>query len=255
MQIQVFRHIHAALPSLLGLALLLLPGCGAHTADPGSSSATDDLALAAEPMMDPASAEPEDAPRYFPLHEGDFWVYVVTGSGGGTKGRGTPETAEVAVTGHSRIGESAVYQVDNYLFPVSDRRAHFFNRQPGEMMEVANGVSRLWYPYWQFSSPGKTGVKLPGFYDDCIGGSRGFCFGPGTVTVPAGTFEEAATIYYDTIPCGDRGLVSEVLAPDVGLIQRTVTSFAGETTWSPSCAVVGGQVWGTPPSSRPSTGP
>ena len=255
MQFLAFRYIQAALPPILGLVLLLQPGCNAHTTEPSSSSATDDLALIAGPLMDPTAAEPEDSPSYFPLHKGDFWMYVVTSSGGGPGGRGTPEVAEVTVTGYVRIGETVLYQVENYLFPVSDRRAYFINRSPGETREVVNESSGLWYPYWRFSMPEETLIKLPSFYDDCVGGSSGSSSRPGTVTVPAGTFEGAATISYDTIPCGDRGFVREVLAPGVGLIQRTITSFVGEVTWSLAYAEVGGRVWGNPPSSRPSAGP
>jgi hypothetical protein len=71
------------------------------------------------------------------------------------------------------------------------------------------------------------------------------------VTVPAGTFEYAAVVAYDSFSCADEGLYEEVFAPGVGLIRRTLVSRLGLMTWSLSYAIVSGQVWGTPVVSNP----
>jgi hypothetical protein len=113
-------------------------------------------------------------------------------------------------------------------------------------MELSGKEIGSWYPWSQFGED-EVPIALPDFAEDCIHGSSGMCLGLGTVRVPAGTFHRAATILYDEIPCGDLGLAQEVLAPGVGLIERTTYTILGPQTWSLVYAKVGDREWGEPP--------
>jgi hypothetical protein len=104
----------------------------------------------------------------------------------------------------------------------------------------------VWYPWSSIGSGNRVLITLPSFVDDCIHGSGGRFVDFRTVTVPAGTFEGAAVIAYNSRPCDDNGLFEEVFAPGVGLIRRSVVTMTGLRIWSLSYAEVGGRIWGAP---------
>jgi hypothetical protein len=156
------------------------------------------------------------------------------------------EVAEVRITGSYQIGDRRFFELDNYLFPISDSQTDFCNDDPGQAIEIAGQKLGLWYPWSQFGDE-QVPIALPEFDEDCVHGSEGLYLGRGTVTVPAGTFERAATIVYMSNPCSDAGFAREVFAPGVGLIKRATLTIAGEVDWSLVYASVGGRTWGSPP--------
>jgi len=228
----------------LGLAVLVLFGCSGNIVDPEGSTRRDKIGSLSHTLdRDEFGVS---TPCYFPLHEGDRWVYLKTGD------QLSPlvgsEAVVVRVTESHQMGEDqTVYHLDNYMFPLSGQPTQFYNQSPGEAFEVVQEETGLWYPWWKFSLPVETPILIPDLYTDCLHGSIGiYLGGPTTITVPAGTFERSVTIHYSSTPCADNGLVHEVFAPEVGLIERTTTSFVGEVTWSLVYAYVGGQEWGLP---------
>lgn len=228
------------LPTLalcLAGAALTSVGCSENLIDPETSARTTELGLASRPT----GGEAISSPSYFPLHDGDRWVYAVTESSYDEERGG--QIVEVNITGSRTIGERQVYHLDNYMFPISDNQTEFFNELPGHATELMGRQSGLWYPWSQFGAT-DVRISIPEFGDDCLHGSQGMYVRLSTVRVPAGTFQQAATIRYDSTPCVDLGLAREVLAPEVGLIERTVTTFVGEVTWSLVYANVGGKTWG-----------
>jgi hypothetical protein len=223
------------------MATLTSFGCGGNLIDPETSARTAELGSASRPTGSEEIGSLKDPPSYFPLHDGDRWVYVVTESPHNQQGGG--QVAEVNITGSHTIGDRQVYHLDNYMFPISDNQTEFFNELPGHATELMGRQSGLWYPWSQFGAT-DVRISLPEFDDDCVHGSEGLYVGLSTVSVPAGTFHQAATIRYDSTPCADLGLAREVLAPEVGLLERTVTTLVGEVTWSLVYAKVGGKTWG-----------
>jgi len=184
---------------------------------------------------------------YFPLHVGDRWIYELGGpTRNGVRHGRDPETAEVTVMGSHTEDGRQVFDLDGYLFPMSGRELQFFDEAPGQTVELTDRGTGLWYP-WSGFPGGEVYVAIPTFGPDCFHGSTGALRALGTVSVPAGTFENAATIDYLSNPCADLGPAHEVLAPGVGLIERRVNTYAGEAIWSLVYANVDGRTWGTPP--------
>jgi hypothetical protein len=227
----------------LGLSALVLFGCSDSIVDPESSMPREEIGSRSQTLDRQGFG---DLTRcFFPLHEGDRWIYRISRLSDQDQGGGV-EIEEVQVTGGYPMGDYQVFQLDNYLFPVSGGGIEFCNAEPGHAMEVVGEDLGLWYPWCQFG-PEELPIELPGSGDDCVHGSTGRYVGLDTVTVPAGTFHRAATILYDSSPCADNGFAREVFAPEIGLIERTTTTFLGQVTWKLVYANVGGQEWGTPP--------
>lgn len=104
-----------------------------------------------------------------------------------------------------------------YMTPLigeaTDDRGRGHGSAADRAMEYKTGRSGLWYPHHKFELIVEAPINLPEFAADCA----------------------------------DFGLVREVFAPGIGLIERTVVSLRGEETWSLAYAEVGGRVWGATP--------
>ena len=80
---------------------------------------------------------------------------------------------------------------------------------------------------------------------DCVHGVRGYVtIAAMPITVPAGSFPWSVTLNYDNHPCADSQVLSETLVPELGLVRRTVVTFAGTQVWSLCSAAVNGRVYG-----------
>jgi len=177
------------------------------------------------------------APAPFPLGVGDRWTYVAEGG----------RRAEVQVSDSFQNGDKTVYRVEGYLFTFSTADVLFFDEQgmtaemnverQGEQVPAESGI---WYPW---SDLGRR-VQIPAFAADCIHGTGGAILTDDVVSVPAGQFMNVITIRYDTHPCADQDLVSETFAPGIGLVSRTVRTFAGEERWALASATIDGQLIG-----------
>ena len=176
---------------------------------------------------------------YFPLNEGDIWVYARETAGPGSE-------MSVEVTDRYELDGRIIHVMEGYTLPHSIGPLHFYEETPGTTREVRDGRAGTWYPWSRLSSSKHLPVEIPELADDCIHGTSGSMTGFGSVTVPVGTFAHAITITYDTHPCADVAVVREVFAPGVGLIERTASSFLGEETWSLVYAEVGGETWSAP---------
>jgi hypothetical protein len=243
------------LPSFLLLSLIAVAlTCGGCS---DSALAPTESAIPATTKAAPTDADPAHD-SYFPLHEGGVWIYVLENAPeelvrhyerqDGVQLIDDVLVAEVAIAGVRMMGERQVFDVGNYLFPYASHEVRFFNESPGLAMELVAGEPALWYPWHQFADGDPARILLPENSTDCIHGSEGIY--PGflfTTHVPAGTFRRTATIHYYERPCGNAGVVTEVFAPGVGLIQRTVMTPHGPRAWSLAYAAVGGRRWGTMP--------
>jgi hypothetical protein len=183
--------------------------------------------------------------QYFPLHVSDTWVYVVS-ERDGSESRDMSGVEQVRVASSFKPGPNEVFRVENYAFRLSPAELQFFHDERGYTMELFGEEVGLWYPFFFRLGPSSILVQLPDFGDDCMHGSSGSSVALGPVSVPAGTFHEAITIAYDQGPCMDLGLVSETFAPEVGLIQRRLSTLHGEEIWSLQYAQVNGQIIGGP---------
>jgi hypothetical protein len=190
-----------------------------------------------------ALAAPDDVIHpYFPLQDGNRWIYVQRAQGIG----GTPQDPypmeEVEIIDRYRRNGHDVFVVDNYGFGIWQGSTHFFSDATGRTVEIQGDATGVWYP-WR--GPG-TEVQIPEFGNDCVHGAKGLTLDLGPVAVPAGDFKDCLTINYHSRRCQEIGLLSETFAPGIGLIRRQVTSTDGEQTWELKYAEVNGYVFSGP---------
>jgi hypothetical protein len=181
---------------------------------------------------------------YFPLDEGNRWVYMQSVQGLDRPTRDPYPMQEVRVVGGVRTEEGAeVFQVANYTFRLGQGSSRFADVN-GRVIEFNDRQTGQWYEF----TPGAQ-VSLPMFVNDCIHGSKGAVLGRRIVSVPAGTFQDCLDIQYTAVPCTQVGLVSETFAPGIGLIERRIRTGNGAIeTWSLKYAQVNGYVFTGPAS-------
>lgn len=179
---------------------------------------------------------------YFPLDEGNRWVYMQNLQGIDRPTRDPYPMQEVRVVGGIRIEEGAeVVRVANYTFRLGQGSSSFAELN-GRVIEFNGHETGQWYEF----TPGAQ-VNLPRFANDCIHGSKGTVLGQRIVSVPAGTFRDCLDIQYSAVPCAGIGLVSETFAPGIGLIERRIRNGNGAIeTWSLKYAQVNGYVFTGP---------
>jgi hypothetical protein len=176
-----------------------------------------------------------DASSYLPLEVGNRWTYVLDGGEQAVlQGEAQPRHG-VKVTSAGTAAGQDVFLVENYLFRFVPSDILFFNDKEGNTVEMrAEGAqndlpeSGLWYAW---SDPSGR-VKLPEFVFDCVHGSTGSILPTDdSITVPAGTFDDILRIEYNEHPCVDSGVLSEVFARGIGLVERRIITFHGVETW------------------------
>lgn len=183
--------------------------------------------------------------KYFPLHEGDRWVYVKSVHEFNPTPRPYP-MEEVQVIGRERIEGEEVFSVSNYTFQLGSGTTIFANSVTGPVIERFGAQTGTWYRF----EAGKT-VNLPEFANDCIHGSQGAVLDRHNYTVPAGSFADCLKISYTAVPCMEKRLVSETFAPSVGLIERQIKNAdGGIDVWALKYARVNGYVF-TGPTQEP----
>jgi hypothetical protein len=181
--------------------------------------------------------------NYFPLHNQDRWVYVQAADAHGINHPWTSlrKSIEVKITGVYTIhDEGRVFQMSNYAFGLAPDQMEFLGGNlNGPVVEVMGGQSGTWY---RFEIGNR--IELPAFGNDCIRGSKGAVVRQVDREIPAGRFERCVEIVYSTTPCMDLGLASEVFAPGIGLIERTLrVAGGGFQTWELKWAKVNGVVF------------
>lgn len=183
---------------------------------------------------------------YFPLHDGDRWSFVLETDA--QQGRINPTQdypnplEDVAVTNSERDADSGseVFQLSNYTFQLGNGDdTQFMVSRRAEVVEVDGNQTGVWYRFEQ-GSP----ISIPEFANDCIHGSKGTVIRQTNIVVPAGYFRNCMEISYAQTPCLKAGLVKEVFAPEVGLVQRTIINAdGGVENWSLKRAEVGGRAY------------
>ena len=172
-------------------------------------------------------------PDYFPLLEGNQWIYQQTGAAPG-------DPITVVVDGRRVIGDRTYFEVRG--FPEGpallrlDQDGTLFAYDPKEERE------QVWV---RFGAPEST--SYPTAIDSCsptaVIESRNATF-QGAV----GTFSSALHINYPPGTCADAGILSDYYLPYVGLLRRTVQSFAGPRTYELIYARLGGVTFVSEPS-------
>jgi hypothetical protein len=181
---------------------------------------------------------------YFPLHDSNRWVYVQAstdqGFTHGTAALRKAEEVRVAAAYDGDLGR--IFKVSNYTFGLGADLIEFLGGDQslnGPVVEVMGGHSAAWYRFG-IGNP----VEIPAFGNDCVRGSKGAMMRLVDKDTPAGRFKDCIEIVYSAIPCMDLGLASEVFAPGIGLVERTLrTAGGGLETWQLKYADVNGETF------------
>jgi len=165
---------------------------------------------------------------YFPIALKNQWEYVTVASDDRT------QTATVQVVGSDLVNGKAVYLTSNYGFGFVTEPIEFLTDDLGRTCEHYDGKFAVWYPWMQ-----RAPVFVPTFgVQDCMRGASGVMYRISEITVPAGTFQDAFRVTYQSVPCSDAGLVSETFVRGIGLVERQVMTFTGIQTWQLASAFV-----------------
>jgi len=161
------------------------------------------------------------AEGYFPIALKNQWEYVAVGADDRLA------TESVQVVGSDLVNGKEVYLTSNYGFGFVTEPIEFLTDDLGRTCEHRDGKFAVWYPWMQ-----RAAVSLPTFgIDDCMRGASGIMYRVAEITVPAGTFQDAFRVTYQSVPCSDAGLVSETFVRGIGLVERQVMTFTGIQTW------------------------
>jgi len=161
------------------------------------------------------------AANFLPLQTGNFWTYRIAGTG---------QELTIRVGTPVLIGDRVYYSLTGF----ADTRV--YARLEGDavmMFDEAVGVERILVTFEQFEG----GWWLAnGFPCETVGQTK---FKRIVYDGPAIKIPEALDIQYRTIGCADTGLLAEQYAENIGLLRRTVQSFAGPRSYELVSARVG----------------
>lgn len=161
------------------------------------------------------------ATEFFPIAPGNMWVYRAA--------ERAPLTVEVGRVPLSQNGR-VYYQLTGYatkpLWVRGDVAALYY-------FDEASGAETLLISFepsetaW-FAAPGREcrqeGRALPK---------------PAAYKGPSGEFESALVVSYRALDCADAGVLEEQFASNVGMVRRTVQTFAGPVTYDLAFARAG----------------
>jgi hypothetical protein len=180
--------------------------------------------------------------RYFPLHENNRWIYVQAPAVNGFDHQtlSLRKTEEVQISRVSNIpDEGRVFELTNYTFGLGADPVSFLGggSMNGPVVEWMGGQAGTWYRFEVGNQ-----IEIPAFGNDCVRGSKGAVVRLVDRETLAGRFANCVEIVYSTNPCMDLGLASEVFAPGIGLIERTLRTKGGSElqTWQLKFAQVNG---------------
>jgi hypothetical protein len=165
------------------------------------------------------------AQDYFPLQKGNQWAY-----------RGTRLQPTMMV----EVADSAVFDGQEYfgVTGLSGGRAKRWLRKTAEgalvEYDMQSNASR---PFLALQSA--EGERFPANVDEChkaaVVRSKA-----SKVNVPAGSFDNAEEVEYLETNCADAGVIRDYFVPDLGLVKREETSFAGPVVYELVYARVNG---------------
>lgn len=168
-----------------------------------------------------------DAVTYFPLRDGNRWVYEKKGP------TGTSTWQAVVQTLGSSAPTPGYHVLSGYFFGPP----RLVRGDPaGRVVEIPmfGGPEYLWYllnapvgTTWELEwAPSPLMMPIAA----CISGSKlRIAARDETVAVPAGVFRNVVHVEFHP-PCVDAGIIGEWFAPGVGLVRRTETTIAGTVT-------------------------
>lgn len=200
------------------------------------------------------AAQPVECPL-FPAVQGNQWTFITES--------GPPDMVTVSVS--ESPNRANLHRVDNFLFPLSTDPVYLLNDACAKTIEVdkrvwhqipdvperptpSSAVDGMWY-YCRYSCQQGMEYKLPRIGGDVFDGVAARIVNVGMqVTVPAGTFADAVMILYES---PNDFLITETLAPYVGLVRRVVQDTSIDPpgpiqVYSLCSAVVNGIVIGGP---------
>jgi len=212
-------------------------------------------ALAAATMLPAlAAAQPVECPL-MPAVQGNQWTFITES--------GPPDMVTVRIS--EAPNDENLHRVENFLFPISTDPVYLYNDPCAKTIEVdkrvwhqipdvparpapSSAVDGMWY-YCRYSCQQGQEYRLPRIGGDPFDGVAARIINVGMqVTVPAGTFADAVMILYES---PNDFLITETLAPHVGLVRRVVQDLSTDPpgpiqVYSLCSAVVNGIVIGGP---------
>ena len=166
---------------------------------------------------------------YFPLQKGNQWAYRSSRS---------EETKTI------QVGDSLQFNGKDY-FRVTGLTAFSPSAFSGRLLrQTEEGAIVEWDERFNserafLSLQAAEGEIVFSRADECSNASE-VITRDAKVTVPAGAFEKSVEIAYREMQCADRGVVSDFFAPNIGLVKRVETTFAGPVTYELVYARVNG---------------
>lgn len=164
-------------------------------------------------------------PDYFPLSQGNQWVYGCTGFCGNV-------LPAVAVSRTDQFNGKSYFLLEGF-----GGRQTWLRQDDGGVLwafDPATGRESRWYAFF---TPERSSFETA--VDPCSSlatvASR-----TATYQGPAGTFHDALQIVYTAGACRDAGLLEEWFLPGTGLVRRTETTFGGPKTYDLIYARIGG---------------
>jgi hypothetical protein len=152
------------------------------------------------------------AQDYFPLQKGNQWAF-----------RGSRLQPSMVV----EVVDSAEFEGQEYfgVAGLSGGRAKRWLRKTAEGALVEYDMqSNSTRPFLALQSP--EGERFPANVDECNKAAV-IRSKASKVSVPAGSFDNAEEVQYLESNCADAGVVKDYFVPDLGLVKREETSFAG----------------------------
>ena len=176
---------------------------------------------------------PAAEPGWFPLEEGNTWVYLSAGS---------PEPVTVTVGARVAIGGESYYQLSGYVgrdLPVrlraGDGALCYWDERVGKDVLLTS------------FSPSQQGLPAP---ERSCNTQQQPEAGREEYEGPLGRLGTQLTIHYSS-QCADAGITREAYIDGLGMVRRVFTTFAGPRTYDLVYARVSGKTIGTPPVRKP----
>lgn len=149
---------------------------------------------------------------YFPLEQGNQWVYR-------SSGRFAGQMWTVTVARTEKVGDRAYSVVTG--FPEGEL---WLRKEAGGKMYVWRPEVKREDVFLDFGAPLNT--LSPSAIDSCTGEAR-ISERSAAYKGPAAASEKALEVSYERARCADAGVIQDVFVPDVGLVRRTSSSFGG----------------------------
>jgi hypothetical protein len=172
------------------------------------------------------AASPVFAQDYFPLATGNQWIFRSAGRSGQTL--------------HIEVGDAKTFDGAGYF------AVYGFHRGPLRWLRTAEGGAIVEYfedektsrPFLSLDKP--VGERFAANVDGCNRAATVTARDAKLSLAAAGDFTNILSVRYSDSICADAGLESDFFLPNIGLVKRVETSFAGPVTYELAYARVNG---------------